>query len=161
MGFEIRAGDLGEHVEMRDVRANRFLTFFLDDEEYGLEIVHVREILEVLKVTPVPLSEGHVLGVLNLRGKLVTVIDLRLKFGMPHLEPTERSCIIVVEHSGELVGVFVDAVSEVIDISEDVFEETSFLDQKVDEQYISGVGKIDGKIKILLAIENVLAYDKA
>ena len=138
----------------------RYLTFFLDEEEYGLEIGFVKEIIGVLQVTAVPLSNDYILGVINLRGKVVTVIDLRLKFGLSKCEPTERSCIVVVEFGRELVGVLVDAVSEVIDIGEDEFEETTFMDQKVDTQYIRGVGKIDGKIKILVDIEKVLAYEE-
>ncbi|MGR3317274.1 MAG: chemotaxis protein CheW [Candidatus Anammoxibacter sp.] len=138
----------------------RYLTFFLDDEEYGLEIGFVKEIIGVLHITAVPLSLGYILGVINLRGKVVTVIDLRLKFGFSKCEPTEISCIIVVEFGRELVGVLVDAVSEVIDIGESEFEETTFLDQEVDSQYIRGVGKIDGKIKILIDIKKVLAYEE-
>lgn len=138
----------------------RYLTFFLGDEEYGIEIKLVKEIIGVLQVTAVPLSQDYILGVINLRGKVVPVIDLRLKFGLPKCKPTERSCIIVIEYKKELDGVLVDAVSEVIDIEKEEFEETTFLDQKVDERYIRGVGKKDEKIKILLDMKNVLAYEE-
>ncbi|MGR3178130.1 MAG: chemotaxis protein CheW [Candidatus Anammoxibacter sp.] len=138
----------------------RYLTFFLGDEEYGVEISFVKEIIGVLHITAVPLSENYILGVINLRGKVVPVIDLRLKFGLSKCEPTERSCIVVIEYNRELIGVLVDTVSEVIDIGEDEFDETTFLDQKVDSQYIRGVGKIDGKIKILIDIKKVLACEE-
>ncbi|MGR3219896.1 MAG: chemotaxis protein CheW [Candidatus Anammoxibacter sp.] len=139
----------------------RYLTFFLDDEEYGLEIDSVKEIIGLLHITTVPLSTDYILGVVNLRGKIVPIIDLRLKFGLSKCEPTERSCIVVVECDRELVGILVDAVSEVIDLKKGEFDETTFLDQKVDSQYIRGVGKIDGKIKILIDIKKVLAYEEA
>lgn len=138
----------------------RYLTFFLGDEEYGLEIKAVREIIGVLQITPVPRSHDYILGVINLRGKIVPVIDLRLKFSLSKCEPTDRSCIIVIEYDRELVGVLVDAVSEVIDIGKDEFDDTTFLDQKVDERYIRGIGKFDEKIKILLDIKNVLSYEE-
>lgn len=138
----------------------RYLTFFLSDEEYGISIENIREIIEVLHITSVPYSPDYLKGVINLRGKVVPIIDLKLKFGLPECVPTEKSCIIVVEYTGEYVGVLVDEVSEVIDVSEDQFDETSFLGQKVEDRFIRGVGKIEGKIKILLDIKNVLAYEK-
>ncbi len=141
--------------------ADRYLTFFLGDEEYGFDIKCVREIIEVLHITSVPHCPGYLLGVINLRGKVVPVIDLRLKFGLPKCEPDEKSCIIVVEFEREFVGVLVDAVSEVIDITQEEFDDTKFLDQNVNDRFIRGVGKIDGQIKILLDIKNILAVDEA
>ena len=150
---------LSSNIDLTDYEG-RYLTFFLGDEEYGIEIGFVKEIIGVLHITAVPLSKHYILGVINLRGKVVPVIDLRLKFGLPKCEPTERSCIVVVEYNRELIGVLVDTVSEVIDIGEDEFDETTFLDQKVDSQYIRGVGKINGAIKILIEIKKVLACEE-
>ena len=137
----------------------RYLTFFLGDEEYGLEIKFVKEIIKVLQITAVPHSENYLLGVINLRGKVVPIMDLGLKVSLPMCQPTDRSCIVVIEYEHELVGVLVDAISEVVDIKKDEFDKTTFLDQNIDEQYISGVGKIAGKIKILLNIKNILVCE--
>ncbi len=138
----------------------RYLTFFLTNEEYGIDIEKVCEIIEILHITSVPYSPDYLKGVINLRGKVVPIIDLRLKFGLPEFEATEKSCIIVVDFDSELVGLLVDEVSEVINMSKDQFEESAFMGQKVDERFIKGVGKVNGKIKILLDIRNLLAHDE-
>ncbi len=145
----------------QDDYQGRYLTFFLTNEEYGIDIEKVCEIIEILHITCVPYSPDYLKGVINLRGKVVPIIDLRLKFGLPQCEPTEKSCIIVVDFDSELVGLLVDEVSEVINMSKEQFEESAFMGQKVDERYIKGVGKIDGKIKILLDIKNLLAFEQS
>jgi len=136
--------------------STRYLTFFLGDEEYGLEIEFVKEIIGVLCVTPVPRSMNHILGVINLRGRVVPVIDLRLNFGLPKCEPTERSCIIVIEYDNELVGLLVDEVSEVLNIRVNAVDKSTLQDQNVNEQYLQGIVMVDGDIKILLNIKNLL-----
>ena len=138
----------------------QYLTFFLGEEEYGIDISHVREIIEVLNITSVPNSHDYLKGVINLRGKVVPVIDIGLKIGLPECVPTERSCIIVVEFLREFVGMVVDSVSEVLDITNEEFDETSFLGQNINERFINGIGKVGGKIKILLDIKNILALEE-
>ncbi|MBM3224902.1 MAG: chemotaxis protein CheW, partial [Candidatus Tectomicrobia bacterium] len=94
-------------------RGGKFLTFFLAHEEYGIEILKVQEIIGMMSVTPVPRTPAFVQGVINLRGKVIPIIDLRLKFGMPAMEQTEETCIIVVQARGMEMGIVVDKVSEV------------------------------------------------
>src|SRR5690625_1714145 len=98
------------------IERDKYLTFFLGDEEYGLEILKVQEIIGLLPITRVPRSAPHVRGVINLRGRVIPIIDLRLIFGLSALVATDETCIIVVELGGNLLGILVDRVSEVVDI---------------------------------------------
>lgn len=139
----------------------KYLTFALDGEEYGLEILKVREIIGIMAVTPVPRAPEHIRGVINLRGKIIPVINLRNKFGMPSIEDTEETCIIVVDVTSEGqsvdMGILVDSVSEVLDIlSEDIAPPPSF-GSEVDTDFILGMAKAEGAVKILLAIERALS----
>jgi len=140
--------------------AGKYLTFLLEKEEYGIGILKVKEIIGMMPVTSVPWTPGFVKGVINLRGKVIPIIDLRLKFGMEATVCSERTCIIVVEISaGEeniLLGMIVDSVSEVLTIkSEDLVAVPPF-GTKVDLDYISAMAKANGRIKILLDIDKVL-----
>jgi len=144
--------------------AGKYLTFKLDAEEYGLEILKVQEIIKMLDVTRVPRTPGFVSGVINLRGKIIPVIDLRLKFGMESLQRTEKTCIIVVQvaHTGDplTMGVVVDEVSEVLDIAAEEIEPTPPLGAKVDTTFILGMAKAKGGVKILLDIDKALSPDE-
>ncbi len=147
-----------------DVKAGKYLTFALHTEEYGLEILKVREIIGYMAITKVPRTIGYVKGVINLRGQVIPIIDLRLKFGMPSAEVTEKTCIIVVESMDEgvekQVGVIVDSVSEVLDIAQEVMEAPPEFTGEVDSSLMMGMAKVEGKIIILLNIERVLFGDK-
>lgn len=151
----------------RDAKANRqsmdlskYLTFQLDGQEYGISILKIKEINGLIEVTSVPRTPDFVKGVINLRGKVIPVIDLRLKFGMEEIEPTDRTCIIVVELPSEdgtfQMGLIVDSVSEVLNINQTDIEDAPAFDQSVDVNFIMGMAKIDGGVKILLDMENVL-----
>lgn len=142
-------------------KEGKYLTFSLGAEEYGLEILKVREIIGYIDVTAVPQTPHHVKGVINLRGQVIPVIDLRAKFGMEIAEITKKSCIIVAEivrgsqkHS---MGVIVDGVQEVLDIAEKDIEEPPQFGSAVDTNFILGMGKIDESVKILLDIDQVLS----
>jgi purine-binding chemotaxis protein CheW len=141
--------------------AGKYLTFNLGDEEYGLEILKVQEIIGMQEITKVPRSPEYVKGVINLRGKVIPVIDLRLKFGMEEKQYTRKTCIIVVQvkrEAGDLImGIIVDEVSEVLDISGDKIEAPPPMGVKVDTQFIMGMAKTDSSVKILLHIEQVLS----
>lgn len=145
-------------------REGKYLTFTLDNEEYGIGILKVKEIIGMMPVTTVPQTPEFVKGVINLRGKVIPVIDLRLKFGIDAQDYTERTCIIVVEITGRSgtiwIGIVVDSVSEVINISSGDIEDTPAFGAKLDTQYILGMAKIGEKIKILLDIEKVLSTDE-
>ncbi len=142
----------------------KYLTFSLADEEYGIGILKVREIIGMLSITPVPQTPSFVKGVINLRGQVIPVVDLRLKFGMAELEYTERTSIIVVEVKGQAgnipIGIVVDAVSEVVNIKGDDIENTPTFGANLDTNYISGMAKADGGVKILLDIDRVLSAEE-
>lgn len=135
----------------------KFLTFFLGVEEYGLEILKVHEIIGMMSITPVPRTPDFIRGVINLRGKVIPVVELRRKFDMESVEQTEETCIIVVQANRVQVGIIVDRVSEVQDISPDEVEATPSFGADVDTGYILGLGKSEGRVKILLDIDKVLS----
>ncbi len=138
-------------------RAGKYLTFVLAGEEYGVEILRVREIIGVMDITSVPKTPDFVKGVINLRGKVIPVVDLRLKFGMDEIERTEETCIIVVDVDGIEMGTVVDKVSEVQDIPGDEIEDAPTFGANVDTRFILGMGKAGGNVTILLDIAKVLS----
>ena len=150
----------GKKVEGKKVEGGKFLTFQLQNEEYGLEILKVREIMGLMNITPVPQTPDYVKGVINLRGQVIPVIDLRAKFSMPEGSYDERTCIIVVDVNGLLMGIVVDTVSEVLDIKTDCIELSPSFGTKLNTDYIMGMGKIEGAVKILLEIDKVLTSDE-
>lgn len=140
-------------------RAGKFLTFSLDQELYGLEILKVREINGMMTITHIPRTPDYVKGVINLRGKVIPVLDLRLKFGLPAAEWTEETCIIVVEVDGMEMGIIVDQVSEVQDIAADSIEDPPALGTQVDTTFILGMGKNEDRVTILLDIDKVMTQE--
>ena len=144
-----------------DARAGKYLTFQLANEEFGIRVLKVREIIGVQEITSVPQTPPHIKGVINLRGKVVPVIDLRLKFGMPSSEYTQRTCIIVTQVQGEsgaiLMGAVVDGVSEVVTLAGGEIEDTPDFGEDISSQYLLGMAKVKGKVKILLDIDKVLS----
>jgi purine-binding chemotaxis protein CheW len=139
-------------------RGGKFLTFFLAEEEYGIEILKVHEIIGIMPITRVPRTPKFILGVINLRGKVIPIVDLRLKFGMQSKVADEETCIIVVRVSGVQMGILVDKVSEVLNIPSADVEDAPSFGSDVDTDYIRGIGKSEGKIKLLLDIEKVLSF---
>jgi purine-binding chemotaxis protein CheW len=141
-----------------------YLTFALANEEYGLEILKVREIIGYIEVTAVPQTPPHVKGVVNLRGQVIPVIDLRSKFGMAAAPVTDETCIIVVEitQSGRKfnTGIVVDRVQEVLDIAGQDIEDAPQFGSSVKTDFILGMGKIGDRVKILLDIDKVLAREE-
>jgi len=144
-----------------DTRAGKYLTFLLDREEFGIQVLKVREIMGIQEITAVPQTPDCVKGVINLRGKVIPVVDLRLKFGIPEAEHTQRTCIIVVEVQSEgasiLMGIVVDEVSEVLNLASSDIEDTPDFGQGVVTPYLLGMAKVKGKVKILLDIDHVLS----
>ena len=136
-------------------RGGKYLTFILAEEEYGLEILKVREIIGIMDITAVPQMPHFVKGVINLRGKVIPIIDLRLKFGLEPAEYTEETCVIVVD-VGNLTGIIVDTVQEVLDIKGDQIDPPPPLGATVDTSFVLGMGKVKDDVKILLDIEKVL-----
>jgi len=144
-------------------KEGKYLTFALAHEEYGLEILKVREIIGYMDITAVPQTPHHVKGVINLRGQVIPVVDLRSKFGMDTTDVTEETCIIVVEivqnDRNFQTGIVVDHVQEVLDIAGADIEDAPQFGSSVDTDFILGMGKIGDSVKILLEIDKVLAGD--
>jgi purine-binding chemotaxis protein CheW len=142
-------------------KQGKYLTFALAEEEYGLEILKVREINGYMDITPVPQTPAYVKGVINLRGQVIPVIDLRAKFGMESKEVTDQTCIIVVEvhRNGQKAdtGIVVDRVQEVLFIAGDQIQETPEFGAAVNTDFILGLGKVGKSVKILLDIDRVLS----
>lgn len=140
--------------------AGKYLTFHLGEEVFGLEILKVQEIIGIERVTSVPGTPDHVRGVINLRGKVIPIIELRLKFALEHTEDTDRTCIIVVQvMRGDeqlVVGVIVDAVSEVLEIASKDIEPAPELGDE-GKSYLLGIGKVDKAVIMLLDIDMVVS----
>ena len=158
MAEPARVQDLGEEFQVD--KSGKYLTFGLSKEEYGVGILKVKEIIGMMPITSVPQTPDFVKGVINLRGKVIPVIDLRRKFGMTVQEYTERTCIIVVEiaveHGSILMGIVVDSVSEVIQLKNEDIEETPTFGTRLNVEYILGIAKTNDGVKILLDIDRVL-----
>jgi purine-binding chemotaxis protein CheW len=156
----------GVDQEAKDMvnREGKYLTFSLAKEEYGIGILKVKEIIGMMPITTVPRTPPFVKGVINLRGKVIPVVDLRLKFGMEEIPYTERTCIVVMEvndrASQVLIGMVVDSVSEVLNIKGADIEETPAFGAKLDTDYILGMAKMNGGVKILLDIDKVLSAEE-
>ncbi len=147
---------MGNQSENVDSRAGKYLTFFLAGEEYGVEILKVQEIIERMPITPVPLTSTYILGVINLRGKIHPVMDIKVKFGMDQTRITDETCIIVIKTSTLMMGILVDKVSEVVDVVSQDIEDTPSFGADVNPEYLLGVGKTGGRVRLLLDIEKVI-----
>lgn len=139
-------------------RAGKYLTFFLANEEYGLQILAVHEIIGMMPVTRVPRTPNFIRGVINLRGKVIPIIDLRSRFGMDPIEQTDNSCMIVVKLRTVQVGLVVDKVSEVVDIADSDIEDIPAFGSDLDTDYLLGIAKSNGRVKLLLDIDQVLSF---
>ena len=148
--------------QVRVLEGGKFLTFLMANEKYGLEILKVREIMGMMDVTSVPTTPAFIRGVINLRGKVIPVVDLRLKFGIKAKEDTQRTCIIVVHlaHTAQemtmTMGIIVDEVSDVLDIDRNQIEPPPSFGANVRTDFILGMGKVDQKVMTLLDIDRVL-----
>ena len=143
--------------------AGKYLTFVLDKEDYAVSVLKVREIIKIMDITSVPQLPPYVKGVINLRGRVVPVVDLRLKFGLPGKDYSERTCIIVVEvtvrNSVVMMGVIVDSVSDVLTIStDDVAAPPDFGGSK-EGGWVESLAKVKGHVKILLNLDKMLGAD--
>lgn len=146
-------------TETTESLGGKYLTFLLGNEEYGLEILKVREIINIMDITRVPQTPDFVEGVINLRGKVIPVVDLRSKFAMPRADYNDQTCIIVVD-VGTMMGIIVDTVQEVFDISSSDIEPPPQLGGTVDTSFILGMGKVKEDVKILLDIDKVLTANE-
>jgi len=148
-----------DFAEEEDTQKGKFLTFHLAREDYGIEIRHVTEIIGIQKITEVPDMPDFVRGVINLRGKVIPIMDVRTRFRLPEREYDDRTCIIVVNIEEKSVGLVVDKVNEVAAIPEEQIEPPPNIQRGSASRYIQGMGKIEDEVKILLDI-NRLLYDE-
>lgn len=151
---------MDQAIKSITIKTGKYLTFSLENEEYGIGILKVKEIIGMMTITSVPRTPDFVKGVINLRGKVIPVIDLRVKFDMAPIEYSERTCIIVVEIEFDArtisIGIVVDSVSEVLNIKEEEIEDAPAFGTRLDTSYILGMAKTGGGVKILLDIDHVL-----
>ncbi len=145
-------------------RSGKYLIFHLGHEEFGTEVLKVREIMGLQDITTVPQTPQYVKGVINLRGKVIPVVDLRLKFGLSSEEYTARTCIIVVRtvqaETEMMIGIIVDGVAEVLTLNEEDIEDTPDFGPGIETPYLNGMAKTKGKVKILLDIDQVLSTNE-
>jgi purine-binding chemotaxis protein CheW len=144
----------------KDDRVGKYLAFHLGQEEFAIRVLKVREIMGVLEITAVPQMPDYVKGVINLRGKVIPVVDLRRKFGLPSVDYDQKTCIIVVQTRGEngpmMMGIVVDGVSEVVNLGAGDIEDTPDFGGGGKVPYLLGMAKSKGKVRILLDIDQVL-----
>jgi purine-binding chemotaxis protein CheW len=160
---ESTAEQMQNRLEAIADREGKYLTFTLAEEDYGISILKIKEIIGMMAITSVPQTPGFVKGVINLRGKVIPVVDLRLRFGMDAIDYNERTCIIVVEIGARgtdiVIGIVVDSVSEVLNIKGEDIEDTPTFGTALNTDYILGMAKMEGKVKILLDIDEVLGAE--
>ena len=134
---------------------NQYLTFGIAEEVYGVSILQVREIIRIVKITPIPESAECIKGIINLRGKIIPVMDVRLRFGIEEKELNDRTCIVVAQIQNVDIGLLVDNVSEVLSINDDQIENmATTISSK--QRFVKGIGKIDDQIKIILDLDKLL-----
>ncbi len=153
---------LAAPTKTKEERAGKYLAFHLGPEEFGIQVLKVREIMGIQEITAVPHTPSHTKGVINLRGKVIPVVDLRLKFGMEEAAYSSRTCIIVTEVEGEsgpmMIGAVVDGVSEVLNLVGSDIEDTPDFGGEVSTTGLLGMAKVKGKVKILLDIDHVMTH---
>lgn len=160
MSFSQNAYDLDDDLfDDEDTQKDKYLTFRIASEDYGIAIANVTEIIGIQSITEIPEMADYIKGVINLRGKVIPVMDVRLRFKLPPREYDERTCIVVVEIDGTSVGLVVDTVNEVADIPEEQVEPAPKSKRK-GGSYIQGIGKIGQEVKILLDINRILYEDE-
>lgn len=147
--------------EQEDTQHGRYLTFNLGEEAFGLQIRFVTEIIGLQPVTKIPEVASYIKGIINLRGKIIPVIDMRLKFGKEPIPYDDRTCIIVIDTEEMVVGLIVDKVAEVMDIADENIVPPPDQRTGIKNRYLQGIGKVDGEVKLLLDCDQLLDSDEA
>ena len=145
----------GEGKKQAETERFKFITFLLNGEHYAIDITSVYEIVIMPEITPVPNTPFYIMGVINLRGNIIQIVDMRLKLSMPFKKYDDKTCIVIIKAGGSTVGIVVDRVMEVISESADKIEELPAFGLKVDTGYIKGIVKIGGTIKFILNFDTV------
>ena len=153
-----------EITKRKTMTGSRYLSFVLNEEEYGVEILKIKEIMGMTDVTAIPQTPPFIKGVINLRGKIIPIIDLRTKFDMESRPYNDRTCIVVVEimfdNEITLMGIIVDSIQEVINIPEEKISEVPYINAKIKSEYIKGIAESGETIKIILDITKVLTEEE-
>ncbi|MCA9409992.1 MAG: purine-binding chemotaxis protein CheW [Candidatus Omnitrophica bacterium] len=160
----LEKGKTGTSLLNASDRSGKFLTFSLGEEGYGIEILKVQEIIGLMKITRIPRIPHYICGVINLRGKVIPVIDLRKRFEMTDIVDSDRNCIIVVNVSRDgtilTIGLLVDQVAEVLDLGSEQIEPPPSFGNSVETKFIFGVGKVEEKVLMLLEVDDILSADE-
>lgn len=149
---------VAEHDEQSSdkISGGKFLSFFLGEEEYAIEILKVQEIIGIMPITPVPKMPDYIRGVLNLRGRIVPVMELRRRFGLTPTEDTDETCVIVVQDGDFRMGIVVDQVSEVADLKSEQIEEVPSVGTETNSEFLSGIGKTSDSVKMIVNVHKVV-----
>ncbi len=139
----------------------QLVTFRLDDETYGINVMHVQEVLRVSEIAPVPGSDSWVLGIINLRGNVVTVIDTRLRFGLPMAETTDTSRIVIIDANAQAMGILVDSVAEVVELPESELDTAPAVSNDEASRYILGVASREEDLLIVVDVNKMLDENDA
>ncbi|MGK5091121.1 chemotaxis protein CheW [Deltaproteobacteria bacterium TL4] len=151
---------MSQENELFQNSGGKLLTFQLGTQEYGIQILQAREVVGVMRIDPIPQAPDFMKGVINLRGKIIPVIDLRTKFRMPRIEPGRENCIVVVDMQGKLTGVIVDLLVGVLTVEPEDFESTPELGANIHTEFLSGMVKLESRVVIVLNMEKILSNDE-
>lgn len=146
--------------QQEDTQQGRYLTFYLGKDVYGIEIKYVTEIIGVQPITKIPEVAEYIKGIINLRGKIIPVIDMRLKFKKQEIEYDDRTCVIIVDTQEIIVGLIVDKVADVLTLNEEDIAPPPSHKSGIRNRYISGIGKVGGEIKLLLDCEKIFTDEE-
>ena len=135
---------------------NKYLTFGIGEETYGISLLEVVEIIRLMQITPIPQAHSFIKGIINLRGKIIPIMDVRLRFGLEHKDYEERTCIIVVSVEDRLMGLVVDHVSEVLEIPDEKIETISVASASGSQRFVRGIGKMETGVKIILNTKELI-----
>lgn len=148
-----------EPMEEEDMNQDKYLTFKLSDEEYGIEIHYVKEVVGLQRITAIPDMPEYIKGVINMRGQVIPIMDIRARFNMPAAGYNDRTCVVVIHIEGTSLGLIVDEVRDVLDIPAEQIVNTSELQQSEKNRFLQGLGKVDDRLKILLNVHSLLNDD--
>lgn len=151
---------MGQPAAKVNDSVTQWVTFYLDNEKYGIKVMQVQEVLRMTEIAPVPGAPDYVLGIINLRGNVVTVIDTRKRFGLPEKQPDDATRIVIIEAGGQVVGILVDSVAEVADLRNSQIEATPNVGSDESSKYIQGVSSHNEQLLILVDVDRLLSTDE-
>ena len=149
-----------KHANQNTDDALRWVTFRLENEKYGINVMQVQEVLRITEIAPVPGAPSYVLGIINLRGNVVTVIDTRSRFGLPSAETDDSSRVVIIESDEQVVGILVDSVAEVVDLNSSEIETAPNVGTEESAKFIQGVASHDGELLILVDLNKLLSEEE-